>query len=80
MEPLKLGKYRHYKGGLYQVLGLALNTETREKLVLYKALYDCPDLAQEYGTRPFFVRPYALFMGSVSTETGSTPRFERLEE
>lgn len=40
---LKGGKYRHYKGKDYQVLGVALHTETREELVVYKALYETPD-------------------------------------
>ena len=80
MTNLKPGKYRHYKGGLYQVLGLALHTETREKLVLYQALYDCPELAEEYGPHPFFVRPYRMFMEKVAVDGKKRARFELMEE
>ncbi|RZM10877.1 MAG: DUF1653 domain-containing protein, partial [Pedobacter sp.] len=50
-----------YKGKSYQLLSFALHTETQEKLAIYKALYDCPELTAEYGDTPLFARPYAMF-------------------
>lgn len=41
---LKLGKYRHYKGGEYEVIGVAKNSETLEVLVVYRTLYGNHDL------------------------------------
>jgi len=49
---MKLGKYKHHKGSYYQVLGIVHHTETKEKMVLYRALYECPDLKADYGNDP----------------------------
>jgi hypothetical protein len=46
---MKPGKYRHYKGKYYEVFGPALHTETAEKMVVYRGLYESPDLKDEYG-------------------------------
>ena len=48
--------YRHFKGGLYQVLGIAIHTETGEKMVVYQA---------QYGAKEMFVRPYDMFVDSI---------------
>ena len=40
MEEIKLGRYRHFKGNEYEVVGIAKNSETLEPMVIYKALYD----------------------------------------
>ena len=40
---IKKGKYRHYKGGEYEVLGVAVHSEALEELVIYKMLYDSHD-------------------------------------
>jgi len=45
MEEIKLGKYQHYKGNMYEVIGLARHSETLEEMVVYKALY----ISSEFG-------------------------------
>ncbi len=63
---LQPGRYRHYKGGEYQVLGIARHSETDEELVVYRPLY---------GEQGLWVRPLAMFLESVHTEQGLQPRF-----
>lgn len=60
------GIYRHYKGNLYQVLHLARHSETEEWLVVYRALYG------DYG---IWVRPLAMFTGTVTIDGKTIPRF-----
>lgn len=67
-EP-KPGRYRHYKGNEYRVLGLARHSETLESLVVYQALY---------GERGLWVRPAAMFGGMIERDGVATPRFARL--
>jgi len=57
VEEIKLGKYQHFKGGLYEVIGVARHSETLEELVVYKALYDSP----EFGKDALWARPKELF-------------------
>jgi hypothetical protein len=63
---LKIGKYRHYKGKDYEVLGTATHSETDETLVVYRALY---------GARGLWVRPVEMFCESVMVEGRTVPRF-----
>jgi hypothetical protein len=60
------GRYRHYKGGEYEVLGAVRHSETLEPLVLYRALY---------GERGLWVRPHAMFFESVDVGGVRQPRF-----
>ena len=60
------GRYRHYKGGEYQVLGLARHSESLEPLVVYQALY---------GERGLWVRPAAMWTETVVFNGRSLPRF-----
>jgi hypothetical protein len=69
LHALKLGPYRHYKGLLYEVLGVVRHSETLEPLVLYRA---------EYGERGLWVRPYAMFTEEVVIEGVKQPRFTPL--
>jgi cyclomaltodextrinase len=62
----KPGRYRHYKGNEYRVLGLARHSETLEVLVVYEALY---------GERGLWVRPAAMFTETVLHQGGRVPRF-----
>ena len=71
---LKKGIYRHAKTGKeYEVLGMALQTETEEKLVIYRPLYDGTDYE-------LFARPYDMFIESVVIDGVSRRRFEWLRE
>ena len=63
------GRYRHYKGGLYEVLGVASHSETGERLVVYRCLY---------GAFGLWVRPLAMFIEHVVVDGQATPRFARL--
>jgi hypothetical protein len=61
------GLYRHYKGKEYRVTGLARHSETLEPMVVYLALY---------GERGTWVRPAAMFTGTVAVGGKHVPRFE----
>ncbi|TAN58229.1 DUF1653 domain-containing protein [Patescibacteria group bacterium] len=65
----KLGKYRHYKGKEYKVIGVARHSETLEELVVYQALY---------GEGGFWVRPIKMFLEEVEVDGKKMPRFEYL--
>jgi hypothetical protein len=69
LPSLKLGPYRHYKGLLYEVLGVVSHSETLEPLVLYRA---------EYGERGLWVRPFAMFTEDVVIEGVRQARFTPL--
>ncbi|HWI54488.1 MAG TPA: DUF1653 domain-containing protein [Desulfobacteria bacterium] len=64
---IKTGRYQHYKGNLYEVLGLARHSETEEELVVYRALYGDMDL---------WVRPREMFFEKVLVDGREVPRFE----
>jgi len=73
LPELEKGTYRHNKTGhLYEVIGVALHTETDEPLVVYRPLYE-----SEYE---FFVRPYAMFVENVEINGLMVPRFELIDE
>ncbi|HEX5272116.1 MAG TPA: DUF1653 domain-containing protein [Gemmataceae bacterium] len=63
------GRYRHFKGGLYEVIGVARHSETEEEFVVYRALY---------GEGGLWVRPRAMFLDAVSAAGAVVPRFEYL--
>lgn len=65
-DAVKLGRYRHYKGKEYDVIGLATHSETLEEYVVYRALY---------GERRLWVRPKSIFLGTASVNGIAVPRF-----
>ena len=69
MAEIQPGRYRHYKGNEYSVLGVARHSETLEELVVYR---------QEYGERGLWVRPAAMFAETVEVDGRIVPRFQRL--
>ncbi|ULA64392.1 MAG: hypothetical protein LZF86_120113 [Nitrospira sp.] len=64
---IQLGRYRHYKGNDYEVVGVARHSETEEEVVVYRALY---------GERGLWVRPLAMFVETVVVEGRPQPRFQ----
>jgi len=70
---IQKGLYEHYKGKRYEVIDVAINTETQETLVIYKALYkgDFPE-----GT--LWARPLSMFKENVSVDGKILPRFRFL--
>ncbi|HXA01086.1 MAG TPA: DUF1653 domain-containing protein [Cytophagaceae bacterium] len=68
---MKLGKYRHYKGKNYEVLGVARHSETLEEIVVYKALYE-----SEFGLDTLWVRPKIMFQEKVIHDGREVDRFE----
>ncbi|MDR3728732.1 MAG: DUF1653 domain-containing protein [Oscillospiraceae bacterium] len=66
MEEIRPGRYRHFKGKEYRVLGVARHSETLEPLVVYQALY---------GERGLWVRPAAMWNEQVEREGQAMPRF-----
>ena len=68
---IRPGRYRHFKGGLYQVIGTALHSETREPMVVYRALY---------GEGGLWVRPASMWIEHVERDGYSGPRFVPEEE
>ena len=72
---MKLGKYRHYKGKEYEVLGVATHSETLEDLVVYKALYDI----EGKGKDSLWVRPKVMFEEEVEVYGVVRKRFELID-
>ena len=68
---LKPGKYRHFKGGEYELLGVAAHSETLEPMVVYRALY---------GENGMWVRPAVMWNEIVEKEGYHGPRFQYIEE
>ncbi len=70
MEGLKPGRYRHFKGGEYELIGVAKHSETLEPMVVYRALY---------GEGGLWVRPAAMWTEQVERDGYKGPRFICLE-
>ncbi len=67
MSKLKLGKYQHFKGGFYEVLGLAKDSETLAEYVVYVAVEDKESI---------WIRPQQMFLENVIIEGKKVPRFK----
>lgn len=71
MSNVKKGRYRHYKGNEYTVIGTAKHSETMEEMVVYRA---------EYGDHGLWVRPAGMFEETVEVNGRCVPRFQYLGE
>lgn len=67
---IKKGTYRHYKGGLYEIVGVSLDTETLRPFVVYKS--------KDNSGVEYWTRPYEMFFETVELEYKTVPRFEYL--
>ena len=70
-ENLKLGRYRHYKGGEYTVIGIGRHSETLEDMVIYRA---------EYGEGDVWVRPLGMWFDTVIKNGEEVQRFTYIGE
>lgn len=71
MSAVKTGRYRHFKGKEYEVIGVAHHSETLEEMVVYRALY---------GEGQIWVRPLAMFLDTVIRDGISAKRFTYIGE
>lgn len=69
MSTVRPGRYRHYKGKEYTVIGVARHSETEEQLVVYR---------KEYDDHSLWVRPLAMFVEDVEVNGQRMPRFQYL--
>jgi len=70
VKEIPAGRYRHFKGNEYEVLGIARHSETLEPMVVYRALY---------GERGGWVRPAAMWNETVRRDGVEYRRFTRIE-
>ena len=68
---IRIGKYRHFKGNEYRVIGIASHSETLEPMVVYQALY---------GQQGLWVRPASMWNEQVERDGYCGPRFTFVEE
>ncbi len=69
-QELPPGRYRHYKGGEYEVVGVARHSESDEQLVVYRCLYDNNSL---------WVRPLSMFVEKIMIDGRELSRFVRID-
>jgi len=65
------GIYEHFKGNQYEVLGVALHTETLEPMIVYRPQYE--------SSAEYWVRPYNMFFDMVEKDGWQVPRFRKVE-
>jgi hypothetical protein len=69
MTSIRPGRYRHFKGNEYEVIGVAKDSETMAEVVVYRALY---------GEKGLWVRPAAMFAEIIERDGRTMPRFAYL--
>ena len=76
MADVEPGKYRHYKGKTYEVIGTAVHSETLEELVVCKQIYD----SERFRKGQLWVRPKIMFLENVIVDGRSVPRFSKIND
>ena len=71
VKDMELGLYKHYKGNIYEVIGVAKHSETLENMVVYKATY------QKEGEN-LWVRPLQMFLETVIVDGIEQKRFAKI--
>ena len=71
MSEIKLGRYRHFKGNEYEVIGVARHSETLKDMVVYRALY---------GENELWVRDADMFFETVTRDGKTFKRFEYIQD
>ena len=71
VKPMELGLYKHYKGNMYEVIGIAKHSETLEEMVVYKATYQ----EEPYN---IWVRPKAMFLEKIEINGNLIERFSKI--
>lgn len=71
MEEIRIGKYRHFKGNEYEVIGIAKHSETMEEMVVYRALYSDGGI---------WVRPANMWNETVERDGKTFKRFTFIED
>lgn len=75
VQTIKLGKYRHFKGGEYQVIGTAKHSESLDVMVIYKPLYELKE-----GELETWVRPIEMFFDTKEHDEETVQRFVYIED
>lgn len=70
LPEIALGHYRHYKGGDYEVIGMARHSESLEPMVVYRPLYNATGM---------WVRPHGMFVGTVELDGQVVARFQKID-
>ena len=71
----KKGRYKHFKGGIYEVLDVACHSETQEWYVMYES-----QTRKVEGLPSLWIRPYKMFFENVTREGKTFPRFTYIGE
>lgn len=72
MDEIKIGKYRHFKGMVVEVIGVALHSETMEEMVIYNH----PDPVKGKGANTMWARPKIMFLEKIEKDGKKVKRFE----
>lgn len=72
---VEIGYYKHFKGRIYQVIGVGKHSETTEELVVYKGLYDGP-----HGYGAIWIRPVPMFLETIERDGKTMRRFAPISD